>query len=105
MNIQDFDTYRVEELKEIKINDKTPESMTVPYDSKLIKQARLKDRLINDEQVFVVSTQKAKPRYRFKYGQTVKLQGPFFETTAECFGTQEYIHKGFRMIGYFFQWK
>lgn len=104
MNIQDFDTYRVEELNDIKIDDKSPESMTIPYECSLIKQARFKKKLLNDNQVFIISTQKSKPKHRFKLGQTVNLRGPFFESKAECFAEQEYIHKGFRMKGYFFQW-
>lgn len=105
MNIQDFDTYRVDELKDILINDVNPESMTVPYSADLVKEKRFKKDLLNDNQVFIVSTQKKKPVFHFKKKQVVEVNGPFFETEAECFGQLEYIHKGFRMYGYLFQWR
>lgn len=105
MNISDFDTYRVDELNSIFINGLNPESMTVPYDFELIKEKRIKKQLLNENNVFVISTQKIKPRYHFKKGHKVDINGPFFESNAECFFQQEFIHKGFRMIGYFFQFK
>ena len=105
MNIQDFDTYRVEELTDILIDGINPESMTVPYDKSLVKQSRFKKHLLNDNQVFIVSTQKKKPLFHFKQGQSVDIQGPFFENSAECFALTEFIHKGFRMTGYLFQFK
>ncbi|EMN6494613.1 hypothetical protein WAY59_002351 [Escherichia coli] len=105
MNIHDFDTYRLEELADIYVNEINPESMTVPYSCEHIKDKRIKKYLFNDKNVFIVSTQKKKPNCHFKLGQTVRLQGPFFETEAKNLGMIEYIHKGFRMYGYFFQWK
>lgn len=105
MNIQDFDTYRLEELNEININGLRPESMTVPYNCEYVKDKRFSKNLINENQVFVISTQKKNPLYHFKKGQKAVLAGPFFETKAECIGNIEFIHKGFRMQGYFFQWR
>lgn len=104
MNIQDFETYRVDELNSIFINDINPESMTVPYSFDLIKDKRFKNKLRNENNVFVISTQKRNPRHHFKESKKVKLQGPFFETDAICLAQVEFMHKGYRMIGYFFQW-
>ncbi|MEP8886170.1 hypothetical protein ABKV35_13930 [Enterobacter kobei] len=99
----EFDYYAVDELKSVFINDKNPESMTVPYSAEDIKEKRFKKNLINDNNVFILSTQKKKPVHSFKKGQTINIQGPFFENKAECFFTFEFIHKGYRMLGYAFQ--
>ncbi len=37
MNIHDFDTYRLDELADIYVNEINPESMTVPYGCEHIK--------------------------------------------------------------------
>lgn len=105
MNIQDFETYRLDELSGITIDGINPESMTVPYSHELVKDKRFNINLINENQVFVISTQKKKSLYHFKKGQNVLMNGPFFETKAVCIADVEFIHKGFRMKGYFFQWK
>ncbi|MGA3900221.1 hypothetical protein ACPCYW_17070 [Klebsiella aerogenes] len=105
MNIQDFETYTEQELKSIKVNNKRTESMTIPYSCEHVKDKRFKRVLINDNDVFVLSTQKKKPVHHFKIGQEIELQGPFFETVAQCIGHIDFMHKGFRMQGYFFQWK
>ncbi|CDK49202.1 hypothetical protein AADQ00_05930 [Escherichia coli] len=103
MNLNDFETYRVDELDSIFIKEHNPESMTIPYSFELVKETRIKRNLQNDQNVFIVSTQKKKPRYHFKNNEIVEINGPFFEQNAVCIFQQEYIHKGFRMIGYFFQ--
>lgn len=104
LSITDFPTYNVEELKQIKILSKHPESMTLPYGADLVKIKPIRAKLENDNDVFVVSTQKKKPVHRFKDGQEIQVCAPFlFDSQAICLGKVEYMHKGFRMYGYFFQ--
>lgn len=43
MNIHDFDTYRLDELADIYVNEINPESMTVPYGCEHIKDKRIKN--------------------------------------------------------------
>ncbi|MEQ0376665.1 hypothetical protein ABLV58_06350 [Klebsiella sp. JB_Kp046] len=102
-----FPTYSQNELKNITINGICPESMTLLYDCADIKIERFKKNLLNDKDVFVVSTQKKKPVHRFKEYQevTVNSQYLFGDVEAYCFGKTEFIHKGFRMIAYYFQLK
>lgn len=104
LSITDFPTYNVEELKQIRIQSKHPESMTLPYEASLIKIKNIKSNIKGDKDIFVVSTQKKKPVHRFKEGQEIKVCAPFlFDSQAVCLGKVEYMHKGFRMYGYFFQ--
>ncbi|HDV8240988.1 TPA: hypothetical protein ACHFNF_002299 [Enterobacter hormaechei] len=99
----EFDYYSVEELKSIFINGKHTESMTVPYNVEDIKEKRFKKKLLNKNQVFILSTRKIKPVHHFKEKQKVSIQGPFLEDTAQCFMNFEFMHKGHRMLGYAFQ--
>lgn len=42
MNLNDFETYRVDELDSIFIKEHNPESMTIPYSFELVKETRIK---------------------------------------------------------------
>lgn len=108
MSVQNFPTYLEQELKDIEVNGQTPESMTIPYSSKHVKEKRFSKNLINDKDVFVISTQKRRPVFRFRQGEKLKVTSPFFYSNTDeavCLGEVEYMHKGYRMLGYFVQWK
>lgn len=100
----DFPCYSEQELKQYKVSGRIPESMTVPSSPDLVKIERMKKRLINEKDVFFISTQKVKPNHRFKEGSKYKIEGPFVDGEFQCLFKMEYIYKGFRMVGYMCQY-
>lgn len=100
----DFPCYSETELRHYKISGRHPESLTLDVDHKMVKIERMKKRLINEKDVFFLSTQKAKPKHRMKEGSIYKIEGPFVQGEFQCLMKMEYIYKGFRMIGYMCQY-
>ncbi len=105
MTMHNFPTYPHDQLHEIKLNGISPESINYAFERKHIKQKHFKSYLVNDNDVFFASTQVKKPVFKFKVGQEVDINSPYdFNTRAICCGQLEYIHKGFRMRGFLFQY-
>lgn len=97
-----FDYYSPDELKFITIDGKQPEDMTRAYECKYIDNKKIKKALKSELDVFVVSTQFKKPKYRFEVGQTVILDSGY-EEEAICIGATQNAIRGIRCWNYFFQ--
>ena len=107
MRLEDFQCYKPEQLNGIFIGGISPESMTYDYSADQVKIKRFKQNLINDEQVFIVSTQKKKPVFRFREGVEIDINNPYgwnSESRAICVGATSFNYKGFQMVGYIFQY-
>lgn len=105
MSYHQFPCFSASELEEIKINGISPESMTEAYPSFQVREPRYKKNMKSDNDCFVASTQKSKPVFRFRNGQNVNIDCPFgLYSHAVCIGQIDYMHKGFRMVGYLFQY-
>lgn len=104
MTMNNFPTYPHDQLEQIKLNGISPESINYGFDCKHIKQKHFKSFLVNGKEVFFASTQFKKPVFKFRVGQEIDFVSPYdFNNRAICCGQLEYIHKGFRMTGYLFQ--
>lgn len=100
-----FPCFSTDELEQIRINGHKPESMTEAYPYYEVKEKRFSKLLVNQNDCFFASTQKSKPVFRFRKGQQVNLDCPFgLYSNAVCLGELDFMYKGFRMVGYLFQY-
>ena len=105
-SIVDFPTYPVEQLQNIYLNGLSSDSVTYDYEVKYIRDKRIAKNLINEDDCFCASTQEKSFKFHFSIGQEVTIQNPYgFKTKAVCLGFINYTFKGYRMKGYFFQYK
>ncbi|BEN87054.1 hypothetical protein [Serratia marcescens] len=100
-----FEYYAPQDLKNIKVNGVQPEDMTRSYSAefvvdKKLKKALKKTNLKND--VFVLSTQFKKPKYKYEINQKILIDVEGIEDTAVCFGVTHNAIRGIRAINYFF---
>lgn len=103
---QQFPTYPVEQLQAIYVNGVSPESMNYPYDCKHVKHKQLKNMMVNDNQVTIISTRLKNPSIRLRANQEVDIENPYsFEKRGICCGHFDYYLQrgGFMMRGYLVQ--
>ncbi|EDH8282149.1 hypothetical protein CB696_00135 [Salmonella enterica subsp. enterica serovar Livingstone] len=107
----EFPTYPVDQLSGIFVNGISPESMTHDFEAKRVKHKTIKANIRDENgQVFCISTQTKKPKFRLRVGQEVDISNPYnfnhfgSEKRGIVVGTLTYYIKGFSFTGYMIEY-
>ncbi|MBC5790598.1 hypothetical protein [Providencia sp. JUb39] len=107
-----FPTYTVQQLSGIFVNGISPESMTHDFPASMVKHKKFKSFLRNPESsdVFCVSTQTKRPKFRYRVGQEVDVINPYnFDPAGEkvraiVVGEQRFYLRGMSFNGYILEY-